>query len=216
MPETSGQPQSTTSDGQTQTQQVQAPQEGSMLSAPEPKQETQEGTAPKQEQTTEAKPEAPKPPEKYELKMPENSPLDPNAIERVASYAKEKGLTNEQAQELLTREHEAVSQFAESQKAMISQKETQWAEELKADKEFGGSQLDEHGQLAYRAASKWFGEEFVDVLKSAKLNHYPPLFKGLVRLGKAMSDDQFVRGGSGPAPVKSMAEKFYGKQESQS
>src|SRR3972149_1235780 len=60
---------------------------------------------------TEEKPVAEKPvvPQKYELKLPEGSQLDQARIDSLSAYAKEKGLSNEQAQAILDRESDAVS-----------------------------------------------------------------------------------------------------------
>jgi hypothetical protein len=152
-------------------------------------------------------------PEKYNLKLPDGALLGAGHVEKVASFAKERGLSEAQAQALLERENETVSTYMRDHNDAFKKQTETWVQELTTDKEFGGEQLNENGQLAYRAASQWFGEEFVDLIKQANLNHHPMLFRGLVRLGRAMADDKLVMGAHGGMPVKSTAEVFYGKQE---
>lgn len=147
-------------------------------------------------------------PEKYDLKLPKDALLDASAIEKIAAYAKEQGLSNESAQKLLERENQTVSEYVNEQKSKHKQiNDTVWKNELVADKEFGGQHLEENGKLAHRAAEAFFGESFIDEVKALGMNHNPILFKGLVRIAKAMSDDRLVipgaqAGGSQNDPKK--------------
>lgn len=153
-------------------------------------------------------------PEKYELTIPEGSELDDGALEKIQSYAKEKGLSNEQAQELLNREHEAIKSYAEQQsEALKMTNETEWKQELMKDPEVGGTDFEKNGQLAVRAAEKFFGAGFAEELKAMNLNHHPRLFKGFVRIGRAMADaDLVIPEGKGSAP-KSIEERLYGSKK---
>lgn len=141
-------------------------------------------------------------PEAYDLKLPEGTRLDASRVEALSSYAKEKGLSQEAAQAILDHEHTAFEQLA-------NQNHKVWANELMSDKEFGGQALKENGEIAYKAAEKWFGPEFVDLVRKAQLNNNPLLFKGLVRLGRASQNDTFIRGGSQGEGEKSDADLFY-------
>jgi hypothetical protein len=162
------------------------------------------------EPETKEDPAAPKVPEKYELKLPENSPLQASALEEIAAFAKEQGFSNEQAQKLVERQSEAIARFVEGQKEQLHTADADWKKTLSADPEIGGIALEENGKVAFRAAAKFFGEEFVDAMIDMKLNHYPPLFKGLVRIGKAMANDSFVPPGSAAGAKKSAEEVLYG------
>lgn len=160
-----------------------------------------------------AKEEAPKAqaPEKYELKLPENSALSPDQVEKTVAFAREQGFSNEMAQKILERENQIASDFQARQVDQVAASDRQWYQEIASDKEFGGTAFSENGVLAASAAEKFFGQEFVQMLKAAKLNHHPMLFKGLVRIAKATADDKLVRGGVQAKPVVSTAEKLYGK-----
>src|SRR5688572_20896218 len=65
----------------------------------------------KDKQVEAPKEQKPVVPEKYDLKLPEGSLLEAAQMEKISAYAKEKGLSNEQAQELLERENDAVSGY---------------------------------------------------------------------------------------------------------
>lgn len=152
----------------------------------------------------------------YELKVPEGFTLEDAQVETIKSFAKEHGLSNAQAQAVLEREAQATKSVAEAketvlteQKAMLDERHGVWAKELQADKEFGGDQLAESGQLAYRAAEAWFGPELPKLLQEARLNHHPVFFKGLARIGKAMSAQSLVLPNAQSGAKRSTEDIFY-------
>lgn len=139
--------------------------------------------------------EAAKPavPEKYELKLPDGSKLGADAVAKVEALAKEKGWTNERAQEALEQRHAAVSEFEQVQASSLKNlNEVTWKEQLQADPDVGGQKFEQSGHLAYKAAERFGGKEFADQLKAMNLNHQPMLFKYLVKVGRAMESDNFV------------------------
>jgi len=146
--------------------------------------------------TTETKTQETTAPEKYELKLPENALIKADQIEKVSAFAKQNNLTNDQAQALLNQRNEGVADYLASEKARIAElNDKGWAQELLKDKEFGGEEnLKKNGELAAQAATEWFGEEFVTLIKQMGINHHPLLFKGLVRLAKASESDRLVHG----------------------
>lgn len=156
--------------------------------------------------------EKPTTPEKYELALPEKSALEPEMIGKIEAYAKANNLSNEQAQAVLNHNHEIVNSYVESaNKKLAGLNEVTWKDELIKDEEFGGSKFQENGELAAKAAEKFFGKEFVDELKTMNLNHHPKLFRGFVRIAKAMQNDKFVNPGmsSGSTPIEDI---FYKKE----
>lgn len=158
---------------------------------------------------TEQKPSVP---EKYELKLSEGSKLDAGELAEIEAFAKSKGFTNEQAQEYLNGKEAAVTSYANrEQEKLVQLNDVTWKQELMADMEFGGKEFEANGHLADRAANAFFGEGFAEDLKSMKLNHNPKLFRGLVRIAKAMQDDKLVTGGASQVTEKSAADVFYGK-----
>ena len=151
------------------------------------------------------------PPEKYELKLPEGSLLSAEAIERSAAFAKEHGLSNEAAQAALDRESNALSSYAESQKESWNKETVAWLETSKADKELGGEEFGKNAELAKRVVTRYGTEEFAKGLTETGFGNHPELFRFVLRVGKAMGDDQLVLPGSqAAAETKDMADLFYG------
>jgi len=154
------------------------------------------------------------PPEKYELTLPEGSLLTAEAIERTATFAKEQGLSNKAAQAVLDRESKALSSYAESQKESWEKETVAWLETAKTDKETGGEEFGKNAELAKRVITRYGTKEFASGLSATGFGNHPELFRFVLRIGKAMGEDQLVLPGSQtPAETKDMADLFYGGSE---
>lgn len=162
--------------------------------------------------TSEAQPAAKVAPEKYDLKLPDGSTLDQSAIERVATYAKEKGLSQEMAQAVLEREHMAVDSYSKSIDEQWKAQQAQWTQTVQSDKEMGGAAFKENVELAHRVIKKYASEEFVNALESSGFGNHPELMRVFLRIGKQMSEDKLVLPGAQAGGKKSIEEIFYGKQ----
>lgn len=153
-------------------------------------------------------------PAKYDLKLPEGSPVSAARIEGIASYAKEQGLSNEQAQALLEREHEAVSSYVQSQHETLNQKRDSWVNALKADSEIGKEAFQQSVELAKRVVDRYGTDAFKQELNVTGLGNYPELVRIFTRIGKAMSDDQLVVPGAQSSGKRDAAEILYGNSNS--
>jgi len=154
---------------------------------------------------------APKVPEKYDLKVPEGAFVDSKAVERIASLSKKRGLTNDQAQELLNEHADSVGAFVKDGEAELSRKSDSWQQEVKADKEFGGEKLPETLEDCKRALGRFADPEFAKLLGEIPMGNYPGLVKTFARIGRAMKEDKLVTSTGGPAPIpKRAADLLYG------
>jgi hypothetical protein len=158
------------------------------------------------------KPEAAKPlvPEKYEFKLPKGSLLDEAAIGKIASHAREQGLSQKDAQAYLERQNELVNTFAESQRAEHLGRIESWKKEAEADQEIGGEAFKQNIDLASRVAKRFGSENFFKELSVSGLGNHPELVRTFVRIGRAMSPDELVVGspmGNRPLAIE---DKFYG------
>lgn len=164
----------------------------------------------------ETKPGEPKPtvPATYALKLPDGSPLDAAHVDKLTSFAKEKGLTPELAQAVLARDHEqAVARRAEFE----AQKKA-WGEQLAKDPKYGGQNLVKTGELARRVLTKFFPPNFAKVLDDTGAGNYPDLVIGLAQLGQAYGEDKLPPLGQ-PSGIKegkptTPAQRFYPKMKS--
>jgi len=167
-------------------------------------------TTPEIAKETVVAPTPPPVPEKYELKLPEGVKLDGKLIEDVASYAKENGLSNEQAQKLLDRQSGAV--IAHNQ-TLLNEYQAQiktWQDVAMADKEIGGDNLKASQELAFRAVDKYGGEAFRKILVDTGYEHHPEVLRAFSRIGKAMAEDRMHNPASQPGPTQvSHSAKLY-------
>lgn len=154
-----------------------------------------------------------KPPEKYDVKKPENSPLSDAHLESIKSFAKEKKLSNEAAQMLVERESHAVKAYQEQQMADLEVKRNEWLESTKNDKEIGGANFKENAELAKRVIYRFGSESLRAELESTGLGNHPELVRMIAKIGKTMSEDTLaIPGSQTQKPViKSQAERLYGK-----
>lgn len=134
---------------------------------------------------------AKKAPEKYDLKRPENSPIDDSDLKQLEKIARDNDMTNEEAQELLEGHHTELSARAAGYLA-----------DLTADKEYGGDKLAETQQRAnavidrIRPAGHARRDSFLRFLNRAGANNHPDVVSFLADIGKAMKEDSPVRDGS--------------------
>lgn len=161
-------------------------------------------------------PEGAKPaaPIEYKLKTPEGSLLDAARVEKIVSYSKERGFSNEQAQELLERESDAVSQFAEAQKQQMNKAANDWVEAVKTDKEIGGDGFKQNVALANRLVKRFGSEGFVKTLNETGLGNHPELVRFCTRIAKLMSEDQLIiPGAQAGGTKKTDADILYGSTQ---
>jgi hypothetical protein len=176
-----------------------APKTEAKAAAPADAQASPKAEAPKEET-----------PVVYDLKIPEGSLIDPAQVEKIASFAKERGLSSAHAQELLDRENEALSSFAQRQQEAYKQTQNGWITTIQNDKELGGAMMKENMELSKRVIDKYGSESLKQELISTGLGNHPELVRVFARIGREMSDDKLVIAGSHNSTKKSMEEIFYG------
>ncbi len=152
-------------------------------------------------------------PEKYDLKLPENSLLDASHTEKIAAYAKAQGLSNDAAQALLNREATVVADYAEGLKEKQKQKSSEWVDQVKGDTELGGEGFARNSELAKRVINRYGSDALKKELNETGLGNHPELVRFVSRIGKSMSEDQLILPGKNAGGVsKSMEDVFYGNQ----
>lgn len=156
-------------------------------------------------------PEPPKPPDKYELNVSEDSLLDPSRVDEISTYAKEKGLSNEAAQELVTREETAVTEYHKEQLQVVEDAKAKWAEDTKADKEIGGADFQKNEELAVRVVERFGTKALGEALNKSGFGVHTEMVRMLVRIGKAMADDEAINPkGTPPAGERTHEQVLYG------
>lgn len=147
-------------------------------------------------------------PVEYKLSLPKDSLLDASRVDEIVSDAKERGLSNEAAQENLNRESGAVARFQEAQSEEVEGIRKDWVEETKADKEIGGEKLKETQELAQRVFTRFGNEALKDIFEETGFGDHPEWVRFVSRIGKAMADDQLEMPGSQAKGGKKSAEEL--------
>lgn len=157
--------------------------------------------------SADAKPGAPAkkedaPADKIELTLPEGSHLKQSDVDKIASFAKEQGLSKDVAQKLLERESATVASRDQAALDQLAEQSEAWKQEIIADKDFGGEKAAETAQLAHDVAKKFGSEVFVSELERTGLGNHPELVRMLARIGRAMESGNPNRGSGQPAGAR--------------
>ena len=152
-------------------------------------------------------------PEKYELKLSEGSQLKPEHLEEISTYAKSKNLTQEQAQELLSREEAVVKSHVDGQQKIVNDEIENWKVLTSQDKEIGGEALPQNLEFAKRALGRFGNDVFRGMLDATGFGNHPEVIRFFSKIGKAIAEDKIIAPGAQGGPtIQSMEEKFYGKK----
>ncbi|HLB68745.1 MAG TPA: hypothetical protein VJN63_09850 [Thermoplasmata archaeon] len=179
--------------------------------APKPADAPPAGTPDPKSTAPDASPGAtPGTPAVYALKIPDGSLLAQADIDSISAWAKERGYTNEEAQEIVGREHETSLRVIESLKTQHEREQQAWVDSVKADPELGGDKLSTTRDLAGKVLRRFGSDKLAEDVKRTGLGNYPEFVRLLARIGRAISEDTLATG-SIPAPGgrKSDAEAFY-------
>jgi hypothetical protein len=156
--------------------------------------------------------EKPAAPEKYDLKMPEDSKISSEEIDKIAAYAREQGLSNEAAQKLVDSQHEVVSKLEAERMNEFKETVDAWKDQAAKDPEFGGQQFTRNVELAKRVVTRYGSEDFVKALDESGFGNHPELLRVFVRIGQAMGEDRLVTSATGGSSSKSLEDIFYGNK----
>ena len=150
---------------------------------------------------------APTAPVNYQLRLPEQTPLDQSDVDAVIARAKEQGWSNDDAQAVL----------ADMSTSLTKQAAT-FRTELDADPEVGGTKLAQAQAAAVRVLDRFLpatevhGQRLRSVMNKTGYGNFLPLVTLLARIGQAMGEDRPGAGSARafqPAP-RSQADRLFG------
>lgn len=153
------------------------------------------GADPDKTQADDKAAEAGNVPEKYEIKTPEGVPLDEAALAEFEPIAKELKLTNEQAQKLADIHTKRMQETERANAEQWKQTTAKWVDDVKADKEIGGANLDTSVRHAQAALNKFGTPELRAQMDATGMGNHPELVRVFARIGKAMAEDNFIQSG---------------------
>lgn len=144
-------------------------------------------------------------PETYTFTMPEGVELDQDAATDFSAFAKELGLTQEQAQ----KGADIAAQMQQRQVAQHAQTVESWISQVKADKEIGGDKLAENLAVAQKALDAFGSQELKNVLVSTGLGNHPAIIRAFYRAGMKISEDGQILNGAPTGGERDMAKKMF-------
>jgi len=143
-------------------------------------------------------------PEKYEFANTDQ--LDSAVLNQFSEVARDLNLSQEAAQQVLDKMGPVI---ASRQSEQLEQARNQWAEDAKADKEFGGEKLQENLSYAKKAMETFATPELRALLNESGLGNHPEIIRVFVRAGKAISEDRLVTGAQGTTASASDPKRLY-------
>ena len=155
--------------------------------------------------------QAPAVPEKYDLKLDDGSLLDAAYVEQFSQFAKEKKLTQDQAQEFLQREAQALNSFVQKQQQEFEKVQAEWVNQIKNDSEIGGEKFNQSIELAHRALKQFASDSFLKELETTGYGNHPELVRVFAKIGNMIKEDKMISP-SAAGGTRSIEEIFYGKK----
>lgn len=151
-------------------------------------------------------------PEKYELKLADGTPLDANAdVQTIATFAKENGMTQEQAQKLADHNQTIAKSLLQRQTAFVVQERENWKKQTETDKELGGEKLQNTLSTAKLAMDRFApeGSALHKILIETGYGNHIEWVRLMHSIGKAMQEDKGLGGGGGGGKKKDAAHRLY-------
>lgn len=151
-------------------------------------------------------------PEAYEdFAAPEGMELNAETLTSFKEFAKSANLPQAKAQALVDMATGLVANAQTAQAEAFSAEADGWREATINHPEFGGTKLAENLPLAVKARDTFGSPALKELLDASRLGDHPEVVALFVRVGKAISEDTFVPGGTKTAS----AANFYTHPTSQ-
>jgi len=143
-------------------------------------------------------------PEQYaDFTAPEGVTLNAEVLGEFKAMAKERNLSQEDAQKFADLGAKLIQQTDDKITAQIEATQAQWLEATQSDKEYGGDKLTENMAIANKALAAFGTPELTQLLGETKLGNHPEVIRAFYRVGKAISEDRLIPGttrtGGGPS-----------------
>lgn len=202
-----------TADTTATEQQAQTPQEGDATAGDKPTTEAKPDGEKPQTEGDKAKGEPQGAPEQYEdFAAPEGVQLDAELVGDLKTIAKELNLSQKDAQRVADLGPKLLQKLQGHQAETFAKVRQTWADEAKADKEFGGEAFAENLGAAKKALDSFGTPELRTLLNESGIGNHPEVIRFMVRAGKAISSDTFVAGERSAQAGKDPAKTLYPNQ----
>jgi len=123
-------------------------------------------------------------PASYKIEIPEGFELDPAVDKEFREFAAANKFTQDQVGKLKDMQVAMYSKQAEA----LSRQVVEWGNEVNADKEFGGPNVDANMAIAGVAINEFFSPKVAALLDKTGLGNHPEFVRGFYRIGLTMSE----------------------------
>jgi hypothetical protein len=159
-------------------------------------------------------------PEKYEYDSPEGIDLSEDAQKMLDAFgdrARDMKLTQEQYQGIVDYDMERGKAAVEYQAMAFDERVNSWGEEVRADKELGGANLEANLGLAKKVLVGYGSEGFQQLLDKPSaenpdglgLGNHPEMIRFLKRVGVSVGESEFIDGDGHKAQDKDGLKRMY-------
>ena len=141
--------------------------------------------------------------------LPDGMDTDHEALDRFKVIAKNVGLSQDEAQRLVTFYCEQIAALLSRWVRQHESKVMDWQKQSRLDRELAGNGgFDRNLSIAKKAVERFGGEKLSAALADTGAGSHPEILRCFYRIGKALSEDGFVAPG-GKRQKKSYGETFY-------
>lgn len=178
--------------------------------------EGQEGVAPPDSDETGAEggtegEGTPEPTEYGDFTMPEGYEIQPEMLEEFLPIAREAGLKQEQAQQLVDLGSKLVERVQTQQRDAFESQRAEWRKAVETDAQLKGS-LETASKGVGRMAEKVEGLR--ELLNDTGLGDHPVMVRLFASIGEGVSEDKFETAGRGGGEKRDPAQVLYGGSDS--
>lgn len=139
--------------------------------------------------------------------IPDGFELQGEGLDEFKSFAKAKGLTQEEAQKLVDIGAKSAKASQDRIEKQLQTVRNEWANASRSDAEIGGEKLQANLAIAAKALDKYGTPELSKLLHESGLGNHPEIIRAFYRVGNLMQEDKLISG-SPAAPNKAL-QSFY-------
>ena len=147
--------------------------------------------------------------QEIKISLPEGVVMPEEATAEFTTTAKTLGLTQDQAQGIMDYYAKSLSKANADADAAFDKTVETWETTAKADKEFGGPQLQENLAVAVKALDRFGTPELRQMLGESRLGSHPEVIRFVYRVGKSIAEDRIETGGPGDGGGRTAAQTLY-------
>lgn len=146
----------------------------------------------------------------YDLKLSEESSLDPSVVTEIKEFAEKNKISKEAAQEILTSREKTLENYLAKVESETEKQIVTWGEEVLNDPVMGGQNFETTKTYALNVLNKYGDDSLREILRESGYGNNPHVVRFLYKLGKSMASDSLVMPKTTGSQEKPIEDYFYG------